>query len=191
MSKEVIPAERIEQRIFLLREQKVMLDRDLATLYEVETRALNQAVKRNRDRFPADFMFELTRDEIMRISQIVTSSADLKYSKRVYAFTEQGVAMLSGILNSPRAIQVNIAIMRTFARIRQLLATHADLARKLDELEKKYDAHDEQFRVVFDALRQLMNPPEPPSRKRIGFGVRERRAAYRTTPGKGKRGTQP
>ncbi|MDX9862634.1 MAG: ORF6N domain-containing protein [Rhodospirillales bacterium] len=191
MSREVIPAERIEQRIFLLRGQKVMLDRDLATLYEVETRSLNQAVKRNRDRFPADFMFELTRDEIMRISQIVTSSADLKYSKRVYAFTEQGLAMLSGILNSPRAIQVNIAIMRTFARIRQLLTTHADLAHKLDELEKKYDAHDEQLRVVFDALRQLMNPPELPSRKRIGFGVRERRAAYRTTPGKGRKRKQP
>ena len=176
MSKDLIPSERIENRILLLRGQKVLLDRDLAILYEVETRVLNQAVKRNKDRFPDDFMFELTRDEIMRISQIVISSADLKFAKKVYAFTEQGVAMLSSVLNSKRAIQVNIAIMRTFARLRHILASHADLALKLEEMEKKYD---KQFRVVFDALRELMSPPEPPP-KQIGFGVRERRAKYRT-----------
>lgn len=181
MTTELIPAERIETKILLLRGQKVMLDRDLAALYEVETRALNQAVKRNADRFPADFMFELTRDEVMRISQSVTSSAGLKFSKKVYAFTEQGVAMLSSVVNSVRAIQVNIAIMRTFARLRHILASHVDLARKMDELEQKYD---KQFRVVFDALRQLMNPPEPP-RKRIGFCVRERRAVYRVAARKG------
>jgi len=182
MSKVLIPVERIEQKILLLRGQKALLDRDLAALYGVETRALNQAVKRNRDRFPPDFMFQLTRDEIMRISQSVISSPELKYSNTVYAFTEQGVAMLSGVLNSPRAIQVNIAIMRAFVRLRQLLATHADLARKLDELEKKYD---EQFRVVFEALRELMNPPEPP-RKGIGFHVRESRGTY--TVRRAKRG---
>ena len=151
-----------------------MLDRDLAMLYGVETRALNQAVKRNRERFPDDFMLELTREEIMRISQSVISSSELKYSKKVYAFTEQGVAMLSGVLNSPRAIQVNIAIMRSFVQLRAILSTHADLARKLGELEKRYDV---QFRDVFEALRQLM-PPTAPSRKRIGFEAKERSAKY-------------
>ena len=158
-----------------------MLDRDLAMLYGVETRALNQAIKRNSDRFPEDFMFVLTREEIMRISQSVISSSELKYSKTVYAFTEQGVAMLSSVLNSPRAIQVNIAIMRAFVQLRAILSSHADLARKLEKLEKKYDA---QFRVVFDANRQLMIPPDRPH-KRIGFHVREKSAVYRAG-GKGK-----
>ncbi|MFU8781037.1 MAG: ORF6N domain-containing protein [Kiritimatiellia bacterium] len=169
MSRELIPAERIENRILLLRGQKVLLDRDLASLYEVETRALNQAVRRNRDRFPDDFMFSLTRDEIRNISQSVICSDTIKHARNVYAFTEQGVAMLSSVLNSKRAIQVNIAIMRTFARLRHILASHADLALKLEELEKRYD---KQFRVVFDALRELMMPPEPPQ-KQIGFRVRE------------------
>ena len=158
-----------------------MLDRDLAILYGVETRVLNQAVKRNQDRFPSDFMFELTRDEIRNISQFVTSSPHLKYSKSAYAFTEQGVAMLSGVLNSPRPVQVNIAIMQTFVQLRQMLASNADLAEKLEELEKKYDS---QFRAVFDAIRQLMTPPEPP-RKKIGFRVRETRTTY-SVRGKGK-----
>jgi hypothetical protein len=170
----LVPMEKIRQEILLVRGQKVMLDRDLAMLYGMETRALNQAVKRNRDRFPDDFMLELTRDEIMRISQSVISSPGLKYSKTVYAFTEQGVAMLSSVLNSPRAIQVNIAIMRAFVQLRAILSTHADLAQKLEELEKKYDA---QFRVVFDAIRQLMTPPEPP-RKPMGFHVKEPRSVY-------------
>lgn len=152
-----------------------MLDRDLALLYGVETRALNQAVKRNRDRFPPDFMFELNRDEIRNISQFVICSTAMKHAPKAYAFTEQGIAMLSGILNSPRAIHVDIAIMRAFVQLRVLLATHADLARKMEELEKKYDA---QFRVVFDAIRQLMIPPDSP-RKRIGFEIREKRAVYR------------
>jgi len=158
-----------------------MLDRDLAMLYGVETRALNQAIKRNSDRFPEDFMFVLTREEIMRISQSVISSSELKYSKTVYAFTEQGVAMLSSVLNSPRAIQVNIAIMRAFVQLRAILSSHADLARKLEKLEMKYDA---KFRVVFDAIRQLMIPPDRPH-KRIGFHVREKSAVYRAG-GKGK-----
>ena len=126
----MIPVERIKQSIVLIRGQKVMLDRDLAKLYEVETRVLNQAVRRNIKRFPEDFMFALTRDEIMRISQIVTSS-DIKYAKRVHAFTEQGVAMLSSVLKSERAIEVNIAIMRAFVQLREMLASNVGLARKL------------------------------------------------------------
>ncbi len=175
MSQDLIPVERIEGMILQLRGQKVMLDRDLAALYGVETRVLNQAVKRNLKRFPNDFMFPLTREEIRNISQNVICSNSMKHARNVYAFTEQGVAMLSGVLNSERAIAVNIAIMRTFARLRHILASHADLALKLEELEKKYD---KQFRVVFDALRELMNPPEPP-RRQIGFGVRESRTKYR------------
>ena len=174
MSDTVIPVERIEQAIYLIRGQKVMLDRDLAMLYDVETRALNQAVTRNIRRFPADFIFELTREEILRISQTVTSSSDLKFSKSVRAFTEQGVAMLSTVLRSDRAIAVNIAIMRTFVKLRQMLDSHAKLAKKLSGLEAKYD---EQFRVVFEVLNELMAAPAP-KRKPIGFSVKERRARY-------------
>lgn len=171
-----IPIEMIERKIYLIRGHKVMIDRDLAALYNVETRVLNQAVRRNIDRFPDDFMFSLTRDEIMRISQIVTSSSHkkLKFSKSVMVFTEHGVAMLSSVLNSPRAVQVNIQIMRTFTKLRELLVQHKDLASRLDDLEKKYDA---QFKIVFDAIRQLMAPPEP-KRRKIGFEVRERMARY-------------
>lgn len=171
-----VPPERIEQAIYLIRGQKVILDRDLAALYGVETRVLNQAVTRNTRRFPDDFMFELTREEIMRISQTVISSADLKFSNRVRAFTEQGVAMLSSVLRSERAVDVNIAIMRTFVKLRRMLETHAKLAQKLGELESKYD---EQFRVVFEVLNELMSPPDP-KRKQIGFAVKETRAKYAT-----------
>ena len=183
MSEKLIPTERIETKILLLRGQKVMLDRDLAALYGVPTKVLKQAVRRNIERFPDDFMFSLDGEEFAHWrSQFVTSNSDRMGLRHApMAFTEQGVAMLSGVLNSPRAIQVNIAIMRAFARLRLMLATHADLARKLDDLEKKYDA---QFRVVFDALRQLMNPPEP-ARKEIGFHVREKRAVYGASAGKG------
>lgn len=160
-----IPVERIEKFIYLIRGEKVMLDRDLADLYGVETRILNQSVSRNRDRFPADFMFELTRDEIKGISQIVTSSLSVKFSKRVTPFTEQGVAMLSGVLRSKRAIAVNVEIMRIFVRLRQMLASNEEKAKKLDDLEKKYDRH---FEVVFDAIRQLTIPAVP-KRKAIGF----------------------
>ncbi len=145
-----------------------MLDRDLAVLYGVETRALNQAVRRNIDRFPKDFMLTLTRKEIQRISQFVISSEGmdtLKYSKSVYAFTGNGVAMLSTVLNNQKAIHVNIQIMRTFTKLREIISANKDLSRRLDELEKKYDT---QFRVVFDAIRELMKPPEPMHRK-IGF----------------------
>ena len=189
----LISVERIEQSILLIRGQKVMLDRDLAQLYGVETRVLNQAVRRNIDRFPEDFMSRLTREEIMRISQIVISSVHpvvktLKFSKNVMAFTEHGVAMLSSVLNSPRAVQVNIQIMRTFAKLREIISHHKDLARRLDELEKKYDA---QFKIVFDAIRQLMAPPEPePPKKRIGFLVEEPHVPYKSSKGSKKQKRQ-
>jgi hypothetical protein len=177
-----IPIERIEKAILLVRGQKVMLDRDLASLYGVETRALNQAVNRNIKRFPSDFMLELSREEIMRISQTVISS-EIKYSKRVHAFTEQGVAMLSSVLKSERAIEVNIAIMRVFVRLREMMATHKELAFKLIELEERLEGHDEQIQTIFEAIRQLMTPPERP-RRRIGFEAKEAAAPY----GKGKGG---
>ncbi|MHC4063594.1 MAG: ORF6N domain-containing protein [Planctomycetota bacterium] len=161
----IIPHERIERSILLIRDQKVLLDADLAALYGVETRVLIQAVKRNLDRFPDDFMFQLTDVEFHDLrSQSVTSRwGGRRYPP--YAFTEQGVAMLSSVLRSKRAVQVNVEIMRAFVRLRRILASHADLARKLDALEKKYDA---QFKGVFEAIRQLMAPPEP-KRRRIGF----------------------
>jgi hypothetical protein len=184
--------ETIEKKIYLLRGQKVMLSIDLAKLYQVEPRVLIQAVKRNNDRFPEDFMFQLTWDEVSFLksqsvisndpratasrSQIVILKRGLNIKYPPYAFTEQGVAMLSSVLNSSRAIQVNIEIMRAFVRLRKILASHADLARKLEELEKKYDS---QFKVVFDAIRQLMAPPAV-GQKKIGFQLKEKRAAYRS-----------
>ena len=162
-----------------------MLDSDLAELYGVPTKILNQAVKRNKTRFPDDFMFQLTQQEFQSLrsqivtssfkSQIAISSADWGGRRRPpYAFTEQGVAMLSSVLRSRRAVHVNIEIMRAFVRIRQILTSNAQLAKRLDALEKNYDA---QFKVVFDAIRQLMAPPEPKKRK-IGFLVEEKAAAY-------------
>ena len=162
----VIPVEMIEKRIFLIRGQKVILSSDLAALYEVEPRALVQAVKRNRERFPGDFMFQLSEQEFGALkSQIVISSWGGIRRATPYAFTEQGVAMLSSVLRSTRAIQVNIEIMRAFVRLREMIASHRDLARKLEALENKYD---QQFRVVFEAIRQLMAPP-PVRRRPIGF----------------------
>jgi hypothetical protein len=164
--KSLIPTERIEKAILLIRGQKVMLDADLAALYEVETGALTRAVKRNLERFPRDFMFRLTNKELANLRcQFGISSQWGGRRYPPYAFTEQGVAMLSSVLRSKRAVLVNIEIMRAFVRLRRMLASHADLAKKLAALEKKYD---EQFKVVFDALRQLMKPPEPKPR-RIGF----------------------
>ena len=164
--KEIIPVDRIQQFIYLIRGQSVMLSMHLAELYGVETRALNQAVKRNNARFPNDFAFRLTNVEAeWLVSQNVIPHRKYLGGSLPYAFTEQGVAMLSSILNSPRAILVNIGIMRAFVRLRLLLATHADLARKLEKMEKKYDA---QFKVFFDAIRELMSPLEKPKR-RIGF----------------------
>jgi len=166
--KALIPQEVVEQRIFLIRGHKILLSTHLAELYGVETRALIQAVKRNIERFPDDFMFPLTREEIRNISQIVISSK-MKHSPNVYAFTKQGVAMLSGILNSKRAIQVNIAIMRAFVNLRQILSTHKELVSKLNELERKTEKHDTEIRVIFDAIRQLMAPMPEEKKPRSGF----------------------
>jgi len=171
----LIPAEIIEQRIFLIRGEKVMIDRDLAELYQVRTKALNQAVKRNLDRFPDTFMFQLTKGERDELVTNCDRFESLKHSTvRPLAFTEQGVAMLSSVLRSKRAIHVNIQIMNTFVALRRMLADNKALAQRLDELERKYDV---QFKVVFDALRKLIAPPDPPKRP-IGFGVREPKVPY-------------
>jgi hypothetical protein len=171
----VVPVERIENAILFIRGQKVMLDADLARLYGVSTKVFNQAVRRNEDRFPPDFAFQLTDEEFHSLrSQFVTSNRRGGRRYRPYAFTEQGVAMLSSVLQSKRALRVNIEIMRAFVQLRRMLASNEDLARKLAALEKKYDA---QFKVVFDAIRQLMTPPEPNKRK-IGFLVSEKAARY-------------
>ncbi len=164
-----VPLRRIEQAILVIRGHRVMLSTDLAALYDVEPKVLVQAVKRNIERFPDDFMFQLTRDEhrILK-SQFVTSSWGGARRALPYAFTEQGVAMLSSVLRSKRAVQVNVEIMRTFVRLRRILAENAGLARRLDDLEKKYDV---QFKVVFDAIRQLMQPPPAPKRRKIGFAT--------------------
>ena len=162
-----VPVEVVERRIYLIRDLKVMLDRDLAELYQVRAIALRQQLKRNRDRFPKDFMFRLSKAEAqVLVSQNVIPSARSLGGSLPYAFTEQGVAMLSSVLTGKRAVQVNIAIMRAFVRLRELLATHKDLARKIDEMEKK---HDVQFRVVFDAIRRLMKQPRAPRHRPIGF----------------------
>jgi len=183
--KTLIPVEVIEQRILLIRGQKVMLSTHLAELYDVETRVLNQAVKRNISRFPEDFMFQLNTSEAEQlVSQNVIPHKKYFGGSLPYAFTEQGVAMLSSALNSERAIKVNIEIMRAFIRLRRILASHADLARKLDALERKYDA---QFKVVFDAIRQLMALPEQKSpKRRIGFLVEEPLVPYESSKGSKK-----
>jgi hypothetical protein len=156
----------IERSILFLRDQRVMLDFQLAELYEVETRALKQAVRRNMERFPADFMFELASAEINQlVSQNVIPGLGKLGGATPMAFTEQGVAMLSSVLRSERAVLVNIAIMRAFVRLREMLSSHTELARKLEQMEKKYDG---QFRIVFDAIRQLMTPPAKPARE-MGF----------------------
>jgi phage regulator Rha-like protein len=165
----LIPHERITRAILLIRGQKVMLDEVLATLYAVKVKALNQAVSRNADRFPVDFMFQLTAEETQSLrSQFVTLKDGRGQHRKYlpYAFTEQGVAMLSSVLRSKRAVHVNIEIMRAFVQLRQMLSSHANLARKLAALEKRYDA---QFKVVFDAIRELTKPPEPSKKRRIGF----------------------
>ncbi len=182
----VVALQRIESQILLVRGQKVMLSTHLAELYEVEPRALVQAVKRNIERFPDDFMFQLTAEETANMkSQLVilngndsaasrSQSVSLKRGQNIkylpYAFTEQGVAMLSSVLRSPRAVMVNVEIKRAFVRLRQMLASNADLARKLATLEKKYDA---QFKIVFDAIRELMTPPEPKKKRAIDFAAWE------------------
>ena len=174
---DIVPMERIASKIYIIRDTRVMLDRDLAELYGVKTKVLKQAVKRNIKRFPEDFMFELTKEEFENWrSRFVTSNRDkmgLRY--KPMAFTEQGVAMLSSVLNSDRAIQVNILIMRAFTRLRQMLSTHEELKRKIEAMERKYD---QQFRVVFEAIKQLIDTKDKPKRK-IGFEVKESVAVYR------------
>lgn len=169
---EANPADRIEgieTRILALREQRILLDADLAELYGVTTGNLNKAVQRNLDRFPSDFMFHLTAEEVARLRfHSGTSSAHGGRRFRPYAFTEQGVAMLSSVLHSPKAAAVNIEIMRAFVRLRGYLAAQNALARKLADLEAKFDAHDDSIRTIFETLRELMEPPEKPRRK-IGF----------------------
>ena len=160
----------VEHRIFMLRGLRVMLDKDLALLYGVKARALRQQVKRNRSRFPDDFMFQLTDKEVnLMVSQNVTPSRKYLGGSLPYAFTEQGVAMLSGILNSERAVHVNIAIMRAFVKLRGVLGTHKELAHKLSELEHKVGKHDEDIGIIFEAIRQLMEPPPALPKPRIGF----------------------
>jgi len=197
MSKEIVPIDRIAQSILYLRGHKVMLDFDLAALYGVETRILNQAVKRNAARFPTDFMFQISAEEMELISQFVIpraekgsegskpNSSQIVMSSRKhrgkryrpYAFTEQGVAMLSSVLNSDRAVKVNIAIMRAFVKLRETLETNRELARKFSELEKRVGKHDEKIGAILEAIRQLMAPPKKP-RREIGFHVREKAPRY-------------
>ena len=183
---QLVQPEQIEQAVLLIRGQRVMLDRDLAALYGVTTGNLNKAVKRNLDRFPADFMFQLTLDEAQAIAGsrfqigILKQGQNIKYLP--FVFTQEGVAMLSSVLRSPRAVQVNIAIMRAFVRLRETLALHKDLAHKLAQLERKIEGHDASIRTLFDAIRQLMTPPEKPHRE-IGFHVIPKDAA---DPGRAK-----
>ena len=173
MSKEIIPIERIAQSIRWIRGQKVLLDSDLAALYGVTTGNLNKALKRNSDRFPSDFMFELKPEELTNLKfQFGISRWGGRRRSRPHVFTEQGIAMLSSVLNSERAIKVNIAIMRAFVKLRQSLETNRELAKKFSELEQRVGKHDEEIDAILEAIRQLMAPPDRP-RREIGFHVRE------------------
>lgn len=173
--KPIVTAEDLESKIYLVRGQKVMLDGDLAELYEVEVKQLKRQVRRNIDRFPTDFMFQLSQDDYDSLRRHFGTLKRGEHSKYLpYVFTEQGVAMLSSVLNSKRAVQVNIQIMRAFVRLREMISSNKELAKRLDELEKKYDS---QFRLVFDAIRELMVPPEE-DKRRIGFLSKESRAVY-------------
>ena len=182
----LLPAGRIEQRIFVIREQTVMLSSDLATLYAVLAKQLNQAVKRNLDRFPEDFMFQLTWEETRALrSQLVTLGESAHFRYRPYAFTEQGVAMLASVLDSPRAVAVSIEIVRVFVRLRRLLTSNQQLARKLEDLERRMTEQDGKFAVVFDAIRQLMEDDDKRRRRPpIGYHTEEamRQRRRRTQP---------
>ena len=169
---ELIPLKTIERRIYVMRDQKVMLDRDLAELYDVTTGRLNEQVKRNLARFPDDFAFQLSQEEFeILISQnAISSSGHGGRRKLPWAFTEHGILMLSSVLRSERAVQVNIAIMRAFVKMREVMLSHKELARRLDEMELKYDS---QFKAVFDALRRLMAPPNPKNKHPIGYIINE------------------
>ena len=175
----VIPVEQIDSIILFVRGQKVILDRDLAQLYGVTTGNLNKAVKRNIDRFPNDFMFQLAPEEYKSLRfrfGILKKGQHSKYLP--YAFTEQGVAMLSSVLNSKRAIEVNIAIMRAFVRLREMIASHKELARKLSDLEQRLEKHDDHIQTIFEAIRQMMAPLDKKGKKKIGFTVKEKLSKY-------------
>jgi len=170
-AKDPLPPAVIERKIYLLRRQKVMLDSDLAVLYGVETKQLNKAVRRNLERFPSDFMFQLTPAEARALRfQIGTSSGGAHGGRRYlpYVFTQEGVAMLSSVLKSPRAVKVNIAIMRAFVRLREILATNRELAAKVEEMERRYDTH---FKAIFEVIQALMAPPQESARGEMGFRV--------------------
>ena len=180
MSKEVVLIRQVAQVIRVIRGEKVLLDFDLAPLYGVTTGNLNKAMQRNRERFPSDFMFQLTAAEAESlIFQFGISKGRGGRRHRPYAFSEQGVAMLSSVLNSPRAVKVNIAIMRAFVKLRETLETNREFARKFSELERRVGKHDKEIAAIIDAIRQLMAPPEKPKRE-IGFHVREQATRYRT-----------
>jgi len=187
MRKEIIPIQRIAQSIFLIRGQRVMLSQDLAILYGVAVKVLNQAVKRNAVRFPTDFVFQLKAEELANLkSQFVTSSWGGSRRARPFAFTEEGVAMLSSVLKSERAVKVNIAIMRAFVKLRETLETNRKLAQKFAELEKQVGKHDKDIAAIIDAIRRLMALPAKPKRE-IGFHVREQAARYRTRKARNSR----
>ncbi len=176
--KEIVPTERIENRILLLRGQRVMLDRDLAELYGVSTKVLNQAVKRSNERFPTDFMFVLTKVEKDELVTNCDRFNSLKHSTVLpFAFTEYGALMLASVLNSPRAIEAGIYVVRAFVHLKEMLLTHKELAQKLKEFELKIETHDEQITAIFEAINHLLAPPPAPKRK-IGFEVREKGVKY-------------
>lgn len=167
----MVPVERIESRILLLRGQKVMLDSDLADLYGVSTKRLNEQVKRNQGRFPADFMFKLTTKEKAEVVANCDHLQTLKFSPGLpHAFTEHGAIMVASVLNTPRAIEVSVFVVRAFVKLREMLGAHKELAGKLAELESRVEAHDEHITALFEAIRQLMEPP-PKTTRRIGFAV--------------------
>jgi phage regulator Rha-like protein len=181
--KAVIPIGQIEQRILLIRGQRVMLDADLAGLYGVSTKRLNEQVKRNRDRFPEDFMFQLATNEKAEVVANCDHLAKLKFSPVLpNAFTEHGAIMVASVLNTQRAIQVSVFVVRAFVKLREMLSTHKELAHKLATLERKLQNHDESIRSLVAAIRQLMTPPEPETpKKRIGFLVEEPRTPYKSS----------
>jgi hypothetical protein len=181
--KAIIPIGQIEQRILLIRGQRVMLDADLAMLYGVPTRVLNQAVRRNLKRFPQDFMFKLTQPEKDQVITICDHLKNLKYAKALpNAFTEHGAIMVASVLNTERAVQISVFVVRAFVKLREMLSTHKELAHKLAALERKLQNHDESIRSLVVAIRQLMRPPEPETpKKRIGFLVEEPHVPYKSS----------
>ena len=183
--KAIIPIGQIEQRILLIRGQRVMLDADLAMLYGVPTRVLNQAVRRNLKRFPQDFMFKLTQPEKDQVITICDHLKNLKYAKALpNAFTEHGAIMVASVLNTERAVQISVFVVRAFVKLREMLSTHKELAHKLAALERKLQNHDESIRSLVVAIRQLMRPPEPETpKKRIGFLVEEPHVPYKSLRG--------